>query len=347
MYKRLVRPILFLFNPEFIHTLSFLLIKIIFKIPLINFILKRKYKLEDKNLKTSLLGLSFKNKIGLAAGFDKNAELLNEIESFGFGHIEVGTITPKPQLGNNKPRLFRLLRDRAIINRMGFNNDGVDKILSRIKSYKGNLVIGANIGKNKITPNIKAAEDYIYCFKKLSGYVDYFVINISSPNTPELRKLQSKKHLQDLIKKLNIERLKRDDNVPFFIKIAPDLEKKEINEIVDISIDNNIEGIIATNTTIRRRGLKSKNIKSIGNGGLSGKPLKEMSNSIIKHLKIYSKGKIKIIGVGGVFNSDDVIEKLNLGADLVQVYSGWIYEGPSMIKKINSTLLNIKKENLN
>ena len=347
MYKRLVRPILFLFNPEFIHAFSFISIKIVFKIPILNFILRRKFKLEDENLRTSLLGLSFKNKIGLAAGFDKNAELLNEIESFGFGHVEVGTITPKSQPGNAKPRLFRLFRDRALINRMGFNNDGVDKILSRIKSYKGNLVIGANIGKNKTTPNHKAADDYIYCFKKLCGYVDYFVINISSPNTPELRKLQSKKYLQDLVEKINIERSKRNNKVLFFIKIAPDLEKKEINEIVDISIKNKIEGIIATNTTITRGDLKSKNIKSMGEGGLSGKPLKEMSNSIIKYLKSYSKGKIKIIGVGGVFNSEDVKEKLNLGADLVQVYSGWIYEGPSMIKKINSSLLNFKKENLN
>ena len=345
MYKKLVRPILFLFNPEFIHNLSFLLIKIIFKIPIINTLLENHFKLEDKNLESSLLGMKFKNKIGLAAGFDKNAELLNEIESFGFGHIEVGTITPKPQAGNVKPRLFRLSKDNALINRMGFNNDGVDKILSRIKSYRGSLIVGANIGKNKNTPNDKAVDDYLYCFKKLLGYVDYFVVNISSPNTPELRKLQSRKYLQSIVKTLNAERANK--YVPIFIKIAPDLRKKEVTEIVDICLENKIEGIIATNTTVSRNSLKSKNLKSIGEGGLSGMPLKEMSNSIIKYLNSYSKGKIKIIGVGGIFNSNDVIEKLNFGADLVQVYSGWIYEGPSMIKKINNSLLNFKKENLN
>ncbi len=347
MYKKLVRPILFLFNPEFIHNLSFLLIKIIFRIPIISFLLKNHFKLEDVNLETNLLGITFKNKIGLAAGFDKNAELLNEIESFGFGHIEVGTITPKPQPGNPKPRLFRLSKDNALINRMGFNNDGVDKILSRIKSYNGNLIVGANIGKNKITPNNKAVDDYLYCFKKLLGYVDYFVVNISSPNTPELRKLQSKKYLQTIVQALNTERAKEKKGVPIFIKIAPDLRNYEITEIVDICIENKIDGIIATNTTVSRKNIKSKKFTSIGEGGLSGMPLKEMSNSIIKYLKSYSKGKIKIIGVGGVFNSDDVIEKLNLGADLVQVYSGWIYEGPSMIKKINNALLNFQKENLN
>jgi len=347
MYKKLVRPILFLFNPEFIHNISFLLIKIIFRIPIINTLLNNHFKLEDKNLESSLLGMKFKNKIGLAAGFDKNAKLLNEIESFGFGHIEVGTITPKPQPGNVKPRLFRLSKDSALINRMGFNNDGVDKILSRIKSYRGSLVIGANIGKNKNTPNDKAVDDYLYCFEKLLGYVDYFVVNISSPNTPELRKLQSKKNLQSIVKALNTERVNKNKNAPIFIKIAPDLRKKEVAEIVDICMENKIEGIIATNTTVSRNSLKSKNFKSIGEGGLSGMPLKEMSNSIIKYLNSYSKGKIKIIGVGGIFNSNDVIEKLNLGADLVQVYSGWIYEGPSMIKKINNSLLNFKKENLN
>ena len=345
MYKKLVRPILFLFNPEFIHNISFLLIKIIFRIPIINTLLNNHFKLEDKNLESSLLGMKFKNKIGLAAGFDKNAKLLNEIESFGFGHIEVGTITPKPQPGNVKPRLFRLSKDNALINRMGFNNDGVDKILSRIKSYRGSLIVGANIGKNKNTPNDKAVDDYLYCFKKLLGYVDYFVVNISSPNTPGLRKLQSRKHLQSILKTLNAERANK--YVPIFIKIAPDLRKKEVTEIVDICLENKIEGIIATNTTLSRNSLKSKNFKSIGEGGLSGMPLKEMSNSIIKYLNSYSKGKIKIIGVGGIFNSNDVIEKLNFGADLVQVYSGWIYEGPSMIKKINNSLLNFKKENLN
>ena len=326
MYKKLIRPILFLFNPESIHN--------ILKIPFLKSFAKVLFVLNDNKLKTSLFGLKFKNKIGLAAGFDKNAQLLNEMECFGFGHVEVGTITPKPQSGNPKPRLFRLKSNKALINRMGFNNDGVNKILNRIKSYKGDLIIGANIGKNKVTPNSKAIDDYLICFKKLRKYVHYFVINVSSPNTPNLRELQSKKNLNMLIEKIQLENFSKNKIMPILVKIAPDLSQLEIDDILDVCIKNKVDGIIATNTTISK-----ENLNNGEDGGVSGKPLFEKSNDIINYLKIKSKNKIKIIGVGGIFNGDDVHKKLSSGADLVQVYTGWIYEGPSMIKKINKSLL--------
>tara|TARA_B100000029_G_scaffold513363_1_gene612726 strand:- start:1151 stop:2161 length:1011 start_codon:yes stop_codon:yes gene_type:complete len=334
MYKKLIRPLLFLFNPESIHNFSFFFLKFFLKIPLMKPLMKSLFSFNNQKLETSLLGLNFKNRIGLAAGFDKNAEFLNEMECFGFGHVEVGTITPQPQPGNSKPRLFRLKSENALINRMGFNNDGVEKILNRIKSYKGDLVIGANIGKNKITPNSKAIDDYLFSFKKLRDYVSYFVINVSSPNTPNLRELQSKENLNQLVKKIQLENLSKKKKIPILIKIAPDLSKKKIDDIIDVCIKNKIDGIIATNTTISK-----ENINNNEKGGLSGKPLYKQSNNIIKYLKINTKNKIKIIGVGGIFNGNDVYEKLNFGADLVQVYTGWIYEGPSMVNKINKYLL--------
>ena len=226
---------------------------------------------------------------------------------------------------------------------MGFNNDGVDKIAARIKSYKGKIVVGANIGKNKVTPNDRAVDDYLICFKKLREDVDYFVINISSPNTPNLRKLQSKYSLSVILNKIQIENNSQKKLVPIFIKIAPDLSFKEIDDILDISKKYKIDGIIATNTTISRSGLKTKNLKKIGDGGLSGKPLATKSNSIIKYLRKKSDDKFVIIGVGGVYNVDDVIKKIESGADLIQVYTGWIYEGPSMVKNINSSLLKLEK----
>lgn len=337
MYKKLVRPLLFLFNPESIHNFSFFIIKFFLRVPLIKTFLKSLFSYENDKLKTSLFGINFKNKIGLAAGFDKNGELLNELECFGFGHVEIGTITPKPQQGNPKPRLFRLKSESALINRMGFNNDGVEQILKRIKSYNGNLVIGANIGKNKTTPNSKAVDDYLFSFKKLRDFVNYFVINVSSPNTPNLRALQSKDKLNNLLVQIQLENFSKNKSVPIFLKIAPDLSKKEIDDIISVTIKNKIDGIIATNTTISREGVSNREM-----GGLSGKPLYNKSNEIIKYLKIKSKSKIKIIGVGGIFNGYDAKEKINSGADLVQVYTGWIYEGPSIIKKINKFLL---KEN--
>ena len=336
MYKKLVRPLLFLSNPESIHNFSFFIIKFFLRIPLVKTLIKSLFSYENEKLNTSLFGINFKNKIGLAAGFDKNGEFLNEMECFGFGHVEVGTITPRPQPGNPKPRLFRLKSERALINRMGFNNDGVEQILKRIKSYRGNLVIGANIGKNKTTPNSKAVDDYLYSFKKLRNFVNYFVINVSSPNTPNLRALQSKDKLNDLLHQIQLENFSKNKPVPILLKIAPDLSKNEIDDIISVTIKNKIDGIIATNTTISREGISSSEI-----GGLSGKPLHNKSNEIIKYLKIKSKSKVKIIGVGGIFNGNDAKEKINSGADLVQVYTGWIYEGPSMVKKINKYLLKV------
>ena len=283
--------------------------------------------------------MKFKNRIGLAAGFDKNAKYLNELETFGFSHVEVGTITPKPQEGNDKPRLFRLKSDSALLNRMGFNNDGVDIILNRLKKYKGDMVIGANIGKNKTTSNENAVEDYLFSFKILRNYVDYFTVNISSPNTPDLRKLQSKSNLETLLSKIQIENSK-EKKVPLFVKIAPDLEIRELKDIIEVCEKNKINGIIATNTTVSKQKIKNKKIDELGDGGISGKPIADVSNDVIAFIK--KNSKLKIIGVGGIFNFSDLQDKLNAGADIVQVYTGWIYEGPSMIKSINKAFLEIE-----
>ena len=337
MYKKLIRPILFLFKPEFIHDFSFFSIKIIFKIPLIKYLFKKLFVLENKNLEINVIGKKFKNRIGLAAGFDKNAELLNQMEYFGFSHVEIGTITPLPQGGNSKPRLFRLSKDRALINRMGFNNDGVDIILERIKKYKGNLIIGANIGKNKETPNSKALNDYMICFRKLRNHVEYFVVNDSSPNTPALRELQNKENLNLLLKNIQAENNQNANPVPLFLKIAPDLSFNEIDDIIDVCTKHKIDGVIATNTTLDREGLQSSN--KIESGGLSGKPLTQRSTEVIRFLSEKSKKAFPIIGVGGIHQPEDVLEKLNAGADLIQLYTGFVYEGPGLIKRINKALI--------
>ena len=344
MYKLLIRPVFFLFNAELIHNISFILIKFIFRVPILSYLIKSRYNFSNALLETNVFGLNFKNKIGMAAGFDKNAKLLNELEFFGFGHVEVGTITPKPQSGNETPRLFRLKKDKALINRMGFNNDGVDEILKRVKDYSGSIVVGANIGKNKITPNSKAVDDYLICFKKLRKHVDYFVINVSSPNTPGLRKLQSKDNLSLILEKIQNENLSSGKRKPVLLKISPDLTNAELDDIIEVSLKYELDGIIATNTTLSRNNIISKN-DNIEKGGVSGKPLKNKSNEIISYINNKSNNNFKIIGVGGVFTSDDVINKINMGASLVQVYTGWVYEGPSMISRINKTLL--KKEKMN
>ena len=343
MYKIFFRPILFLFQAEFIHNISFLFIKIICNVPILNILIKKLFCYDNKKLEVNLFGIKFKNRIGLAAGFDKNAKILNEIEYFGFGHVEIGTITPIAQSGNQKPRLFRLQSEKALINRMGFNNDGLDKILKRIKSYKGNLVIGANIGKNKNTPNNEAINDYLICFKKLRNYVDYFVINVSSPNTPHLRELQSKSNLSSLLKVIQEEN-SLAKIVPVLVKIAPDLSIKEIDDIIEVSIKNKIDGVIATNTTISRKKIRNDNflLNKIEEGGISGKPIKTKSDEMINYIRKISKGKIKIIGVGGVFNYSDFKDKIDSGADLVQIYTGWIYEGPLMVKRIIKSDLKLE-----
>ena len=328
MYKLLIRPVFFLFNAEFIHNISLFLVKVLYSFPALKGISKKLFCLENEKLSIEFEDLKFKNRIGLAAGFDKNAKYLDELETFGFSHVEVGTITPKPQEGNDKPRLFRLKSDSALLNRMGFNNDGVDIILNRLKKYKGDMVIGANIGKNKTTSNENAVEDYLFSFKILRNYVDYFTVNISSPNTPDLRKLQSKSNLETLLSKIQIENSK-EKKVPLFVKIAPDLEIRELKDIIEVCEKNKINGIIATNTTVSKQKIKNKKIDELGEGGISGKPIADVSNDVIAFIK--KNSKLKIIGVGGIFNFSDLQDKLNAGADIVQVYTGWIYEGPSMI----------------
>ena len=345
MYKLIIRPVFFLFNPEFIHNFSFLLIKVICKIPILSNFIKYNYTFKNSLLEKELFGIKFKNRIGMAAGFDKNALLLNELNYFGFGYVEVGTITPKPQDGNDKPRLFRLLKDKALINRMGFNNHGVDKIKKRLKKYKGDMIIGANIGKNKVTPNNKAAADYLKCFKKLRNYVDYFVINVSSPNTPNLRELQHKDSLALILEKVQDENFSLEEKKPVLLKISPDLSYVELDDIIEVSIKYRIDGIIASNTTTYRKNIISRKNK-LESGGLSGKPIQNRSNEIISYINMKSNNKLKIIGVGGIFTAEDVINKLNLGASLVQVYTGWIYEGPSMVSSINKILLKKEKKNI-
>ena len=337
MYKKIISPFLFLFDPEKIHTFTFFMIKVFFKIPILGFIIESFYKVESPKLTRKLFGLNFENPVGIAAGFDKNATHISEFEKFGFGFIEIGTVTPKPQDGNPKKRLFRLKEDSAIINRMGFNNDGVAKIKNRLnKKYK--VLIGGNIGKNKITPNSQAKNDYLICFKDLYNYVDYFVINVSSPNTPGLRELQSKEFLNDLFNDLNKFRSKEIIKKPILIKISPDLSKEKILEILEVIDTNNIDGIIATNTTINYPNLKSKNKNETG--GLSGAPLYDKSNEVISFISKKTSGKLPIIGVGGISTPEQAVKKIEAGAHLIQLYTGIIYEGPGIVRKINKKLLN-------
>ena len=337
MYKKIISPFLFLFDPEKIHTFTFFLIKVFFKIPILGFIIESFYKVKSPKLERKLFGLTFENPVGIAAGFDKNATHISEFEKFGFGFIEIGTVTPKPQNGNPKKRLFRLKEDTAIINRMGFNNDGVTKIKNRLKKNY-NVLIGGNIGKNKVTPNSQAKNDYIICFKELYNYVDYFVVNVSSPNTPGLRELQSKEFLNDLFIDLNKLRSNETIKKPILIKISPDLNKEKIIEILEVIDTNNIDGIIATNTTIDYPNLKSKNKNETG--GLSGAPLYDKSNEVISFISKKTNGKLPIIGVGGISTPEQAVKKIEAGAHLIQLYTGIIYEGPGIVRKINKKLLN-------
>ncbi len=342
MYK-IVRSFLFLFNPEFIHNLSFKLIKFGAIIPGKMWGWRLLFKVNDTRLEREVFGLRFNNPVGLAAGFDKDAKLFDELASFGFGFIEIGTVTPLPQDGNPKPRLFRLKEDNAIINRMGFNNEGIEAIVARLRRKKSNIIIGGNIGKNKVTPNERAVNDYEICFEKLFPYVDYFTVNVSSPNTPGLRELQGKGPLTVVLKRLQELNSQKENRKPILLKIAPDLSNKQLDDIILIVSDTNIDGVVATNTTIDRSSLKTdKNkIEEIGNGGLSGKPVKERSTEVIKYLSEKSNKAFPIIGVGGIHSAKDAIEKLEAGATLLQVYTGFIYEGPTLVKRINKTLLKI------
>ncbi len=337
MYKFLIRPFLFLFDPEKVHHFTFTTLKIIFKISLMRYFTKKIFQVKNKKLERKLFGLTFKNPIGLAAGFDKNAVLFDEFENYGFGFVEIGTVTPKPQEGNPKKRLFRLVEDEAIINRMGFNNDGVETIVARLKKRNSDIIIGGNIGKNKVTPNENAIEDYLICFKALFDVVDYFVVNVSSPNTPNLRALQDKEPLTKLLNSLQEENNNKEAPKPILLKIAPDLTDEHLLDIIDIVKTTKIAGVVATNTTISRDNLLS--IKKDETGGLSGKPVAKRSTEVIRFLAEKSNKAFPIIGVGGIYSASDAKEKLNAGADLIQLFSGFIYEGPSLVKKINKSLL--------
>ena len=337
VYKQLIRPILFLFDAEKVHHFSFASIRLIHKIPFVRALIRRLYTVNDSILERHVFGIRFPNPIGLAAGFDKDAKLYKELSNFGFGFIEIGTLTPKPQDGNPKKRLFRLLADKGIINRMGFNNQGVEAAIKRLKKNK-NVIIGGNIGKNKTTPNDQATQDYLICFEALFPYVDYFVVNVSSPNTPNLRDLQEKKPLTALLQTLQTENHKRENPKPLLLKIAPDLTDTQLLDIIDIVSDTNIDGVIATNTTIARDGLQSDSAVCTEIGGLSGKPLTNRSTDVIRFLHTNSKGSFPIIGVGGIHTPQDAIDKLEAGASLLQIYTGFVYEGPRMVKRILKNL---------
>lgn len=341
MYKLLIRPILFSFDPEKIHHFTFKLIRFMNCIPGVGAINKSIFSVNDKRLERELFGLKFKNPVGIAAGFDKNAVLFNELENYGFGFLEVGTATPKPQEGNPKPRLFRLKQDKGLVNRMGFNNLGADVIAKNLRNRKTQLVIGGNIGKNTATSNDDAIADYIYNFNALYDVVDYFVVNVSCPNVKDLTKLQDTDFLTDLLNQLKEIDRQKGKNRPILLKIAPDLNNGQLDDIIDLVANTKIAGVIATNTSTSREGLTTpkEELINIGNGGLSGQPIKERSTEVIRYLAEKSNKAFPIIGVGGIHSAEDAIEKIKAGADLVQIYTGFIYEGPKLVKNINKAIL--------
>ena len=344
MYKSIFRPVLFWFSPESVHHFVVNSLKFLFRIPGAERIINKLTQVNDPRLEKEVFGLKFKNPVGIAAGFDKQAELYNELSNFGFGFIEIGTVTPKGQPGNPKPRLFRLPPDKALINRMGFNNGGVNNAVKNLKKRKTNIVIGGNIGKNTLTPNSEAINDYVLCFEELFDFVDYFVVNVSCPNITDLHELQDQDSLVKILGKIQEINHAKIQPKPVLLKVSPDLNNKQLDEVIEIVRLTGIDGVVATNTTISRQNLQTDDarIKEIANGGLSGKPISDRSTEVIRYLAEKSGKAFPIIGVGGIFTPEDAIEKLNAGADLVQVYTGFIYEGPFIAKKINKAL--IKKQ---
>ncbi|WGH76011.1 quinone-dependent dihydroorotate dehydrogenase [Tenacibaculum tangerinum] len=355
MYKSIIRPIFFLFDPEKIHHFTFSLVKFLSKIPGIPAIFRGMYQVNDTKLERNLFGLTFKNPVGLAAGFDKNAVLYNELANFGFGFVEIGTVTPKGQVGNPKKRLFRLQDDKGIINRMGFNNEGLEAAIEQLKKNKGKIIIGGNIGKNTLTAPENYTEDYIACFKGLYPYVDYFVLNVSCPNVSSHAKLEDVDYLKELItevQKIDTELsedrsrdslvAERSRSKPILLKIAPDLNNQQLDEIIQLVAETKIDGVIASNTSVNRDNLKAskERLQEIGNGGVSGQPVKDKSTKVIQYLAKNSNKAFPIIGVGGIHSEKDALEKLEAGADLVQIYTGFIYEGPSLVKRINKAILS-------
>ncbi|MDZ7935488.1 MAG: quinone-dependent dihydroorotate dehydrogenase [Emticicia sp.] len=340
-YKKFVFPYLTRYDAEKIHYVAMKALTFASAIPLMPSILRLIFEKKDNRLERKVFGLRFKNPVGLAAGFDKNGIWTDDLANLGFGFIEIGTVTPKPQAGNDKPRLFRLKPDEALINRMGFNNDGSMEAANNLRSRKSKVIIGGNIGKNKITENDDAVYDYLKAFNDLYPYVDYFVVNVSSPNTPGLRDLQEKEPLKYILKVLERDNGRKSKPKPILLKIAPDLTNEQLDDVIEIVKETRTAGVIATNTTISREGLVSdkETVSEIGAGGLSGKPLTNRSTEVIRYLSEKSNKAFPIIGVGGIYTAQDAIEKLNAGASLVQVYSGFVYEGPSIVKEICEGIL--------
>ena len=361
MYN-ILRRILFITPPEWAHYFSMNCMKLLCSVGFIRKLIALNFSAKDPRLKTTQFRLEFKNPVGLGAGFDKNAKYLRELEALGFGFVEIGTVTPLPQAGNDKPRLFRLPADKALINRMGFNNDGVKVITERLKVWREKievrrskfevnnpkpqtsnlkLIIGGNIGKNKITSNEDAWKDYEICFKELHHYVDYFVVNVSSPNTPGLRELQEKESLRKILRHLQMINNGKAISKPILLKIAPDLTQEQIDDVVDLAMEIQLDGLVCSNTTISRIGLitPKEEIEKIGAGGLSGQPVKERSTSIVNYINQRTKGEIPVIASGGIFTAEDAKEKLNSGASSVQVWTGFIYEGPAIVKRICQSLV--------
>ena len=345
MYKAIIRSILFLFDPEKVHHFSFSSIKFLSKIPFVSNILRSMYLVSDSRLETEVFGLKFRNPVGIAAGFDKDALLIDELETLGFGFVEIGTLTPKPQDGNPKPRLFRLKEDEAIINRMGFNNRGVNSAVERLKKRKSNIIVGGNIGKGNDTDSEVSKPDYLYSFDKLYDYVDYFVVNISCPNVGNITKLQDKDFLMDLFTDLKNEAKSRAKVKPILVKVAPYAPEGQLDDIIEIIRVTGIDGVVATNTTVSRDNLSTdwRKVTKIGNGGLSGKPVKDQSTEVIRYLSKKSNKAFPIIGVGGIASAKDAQEKLDAGASLVQVYTGFVYNGPTLVKNINKAILHSHK----
>ena len=336
MYEKVLKPLFFLMSPERSHYLAMGLLSIAVRIPGMEFFLKRYFNQSAETDAIEVCGLKFPNRVGLAAGFDKDARWLRELNVLGFGHVEIGTLTPIAQPGNPQPRLFRLPLDTGLINRMGFNNGGVDAAVAKLRRRPAGLIVGGNIGKNKVTPNDRAVEDYLICFEALHPHVDYFVVNVSSPNTPGLRELQDKEPLTLLLSSVVSANKQKDVQRPIFLKIAPDMDDAQLDDIVDIVTSVGVDGVIATNTTIDRVGLSTplSAVEAIGAGGLSGSPVRARSTEVVRYLSQKSAGAFPVIGVGGIDGVEAALEKLESGASLVQIYSGMIFKGPGLASKI-------------
>ena len=347
MYKTFIRPLLFRMNPERAHAFTFSCLKTLQKMPFGLALASLFFRKKDPRLEREVFGIKFPSPVGVAAGLDKDAEVPDALGALGFSFVEIGTVTPEPQPGNPSPRLFRLPEDKALINRMGFNNQGAKAAAGRLAKRRTRVIVGGNIGKNKVTPNAQATSDYLKCYDALYPYVDYFAVNVSSPNTPGLRELQDKEPLEALLTALQKKNASMPAAKPVLLKIAPDLTDDQLDDIIEIVGNTGIAGVIATNTTVSREMIlstRADNVEALGAGGVSGMPLSERSTEVIRYLHERSGGRFPIIGVGGIMSPDDALEKLDAGASLVQVYTGFIYEGPAFVKSINKAILKASKE---